>query len=430
MDITKEVHTVLSDHPIVQEKQHHGVSRVQNAHEITIDPHTGKRVMPRHSDLNLRYKPKRSGCMGCLIQCQDHYPLKARGGGAISCTLYRVQTQSTGINEPDFVLETALMAVKHGIDLVTAMRIIGWVIDLHRMGLITAKDTDSIAMEYGSKEAVVRMFKKMIYREGFGDVLADGILPVAKVIGRNSIQYANHVKGLPLYVLNSPEEIIPEKGQALAMVMSSRGDSMKANALKELDKTRNVLLSLFGEESAQKYTEAQYRKIQDLAGDRGLAPDLWEGKPEIVIYMEDIATIADCLGVCKQCGPYIGYPFEENYQAALFSAATGIETSEEQLFEFAKRIKNTERSFCVREGMTRKMDVLPPRFLDQPQEAGEHIGKVLETNEFEEAKSRYYALREWDISTGIPTRETLEKYGLSDIAQDLERRGKLPRKAV
>lgn len=54
---------------------------------------------------------------------------------------------------------------------------------------------------------------------------------------------------------------------------------------------------------------------------------------------------------------------------------------------------------------------------------------MLKSSEFEKMKSKYYALRGWDIDAGIPTRETLEQTGLGDIAQDLEKRGKLPTKA-
>ena len=42
--------------------------------------------------------------------------------------------------------------------------------------------------------------------------------------------------------------------------------------------------------------------------------------------------------------------------------------------------------------------------------------------DFERTLSQYFALRGWD-ENGIPTRETLEKYGLKDIADELDARG-------
>jgi hypothetical protein len=68
--------------------------------------------------------------------------------------------------------------------------------------------------------------------------------------------------------------------------------------------------------------------------------------------------------------------------------------------------------------------------MDHRVESGDFKGSILETVKFERMKSEYYDLRGWDITTGIPTRETLENSGLEDIAEDLKIRGKLPTKPV
>ena len=41
-------------------------------------------------------------------------------------------------------------------------------------------------------------------------------------------------------------------------------------------------------------------------------------------------------------------------------------------------------------------------------------------------KSDYYKAMAWDAESGVPTRETLEGFGLPDVASDLEKMGKLP----
>jgi hypothetical protein len=135
------------------------------------------------------------------------------------------------------------------------------------------------------------------------------------------------------------------------------------------------------------------------------------------------------LSACKGSGVFLNYPFNGKYQARLFSAGTGVETSVEKPFKFAKRVKNLERAYCVREGMTREADSLPKRFMDNPLQEGPFQGAVLESSKFEEMKSKYYALRGWDIATGIPTRETLEQTELGDVAKDLGKRGKLAEKS-
>ncbi|MDT3700161.1 MAG: aldehyde ferredoxin oxidoreductase C-terminal domain-containing protein [Thermincola sp.] len=49
--------------------------------------------------------------------------------------------------------------------------------------------------------------------------------------------------------------------------------------------------------------------------------------------------------------------------------------------------------------------------------------------QFENMKSEYYTIRGWDVKTGVPTRETLEKYGMASVAADLEKRGVVPQTA-
>ena len=107
-------------------------------------------------------------------------------------------------------------------------------------------------------------------------------------------------------------------------------------------------------------------------------------------------------------------------------AGTGVETSVDMLFKVAGKVRTLERAYCVREGMTRETDSFPKRFMDKPIASGHYMGEVLETKKFEKMKDKYYALRGWDVATGVPTRKTLEAAGLGDVAKDLEKRGKLP----
>jgi aldehyde:ferredoxin oxidoreductase len=50
---------------------------------------------------------------------------------------------------------------------------------------------------------------------------------------------------------------------------------------------------------------------------------------------------------------------------------------------------------------------------------------VLEREKFGKMLEDYYALRGWDVTTGIPTRETLEKLNLHGVVLDLQKLGKL-----
>ena len=442
LSLVDELNHVMRDDPIVKEREKHGMSFMNDAPDMCAAH--GETPRPVFScDLYSKYesKIKRYGCLGCPSQCMDLFPPEAKGGGALSCTLYLSPFYTVRNKDLEVELEAGLLSLRWGIDIVSAMVIISWLMELYEKGVITAKDTDGVPMEWGSKEAILGMFKKMTFREGFGDVLADGILPATKKIGRGSIDYAPHMKGLPLYVPFAPEELVHQRGQSLSMAMSSRGDTMRSGALavQEGFVTQGTALLYSDEKSANEFIEKTRQRAKQISGtEKAFLKEEYEGKPEIVIYTEDMVVILDCLSACKLCSSFNCGRFGEEYQAKLFSAGSGIETPVDKLFAFAKKVRNLERAYCTREGMTREMDSLPKRYMDREitytnvnfedlnNVHYEQCSSVLETSKFERMKDKYYALRGWDIATGIPTRETLEQTGLGDVAQDLEQRGKLP----
>ena len=103
-----------------------------------------------------------------------------------------------------------------------------------------------------------------------------------------------------------------------------------------------------------------------------------------------------------------------------------MELNEEGIRKTADRIWTLERAFIVREGITRKDDILVGRFIDEPVHGGPFDGLSFNRKDWDEMLDEYYDLVGWDKQTGIPTRAKLEKVGLKDVADDLEKAGKLP----
>jgi len=112
--------------------------------------------------------------------------------------------------------------------------------------------------------------------------------------------------------------------------------------------------------------------------------------------------------------------------AELVTAATGMDMDETRLLRTAERINNVERAYLVREGITRKDDIIHGRAMDEPVPSGPHKGERLDKKKFARMLDEYYEAVGWDIKTGIPKKETLESLGLDDIAKDLEEMEKSP----
>jgi len=107
----------------------------------------------------------------------------------------------------------------------------------------------------------------------------------------------------------------------------------------------------------------------------------------------------------------------------LYTAVTGIPKTFEQLMEDSWRVWLVERAIHMRDDdRTRADDTLTEYFFDRPDIEGIPIDR---TN-FEKGKDMFYELMGCDLSTGNPTRSTLRKYDLDDVAQQLEQQGILP----
>ena len=66
---------------------------------------------------------------------------------------------------------------------------------LRKRPAITAAQTDGLELRWGNAEAIVRLTEKIGRREGFGDVLADGVWAAWKRLGRIGTEFAVHIQG-------------------------------------------------------------------------------------------------------------------------------------------------------------------------------------------------------------------------------------------
>lgn len=114
-----------------------------------------------------------------------------------------------------------------------------------------------------------------------------------------------------------------------------------------------------------------------------------------------MAAIADATGICKNTYNNMEV-LNWDDTAALLEATTGWPLDGEEVRRIGERIVNLERLFLAREGITRRDDRLPKRFVAEPlaDSSGASSGAVLE---LEPMLDEYYQARGWDVATGLPT---------------------------
>jgi aldehyde:ferredoxin oxidoreductase len=166
--------------------------------------------------------------------------------------------------------------------------------------------------------------------------------------------------------------------------------------------------------------------IEKITGSRELADPLrTEGRAEIVRWHEDCYSVTDSLGLCVFTSTSLLFMTPE-IMARLYSAALGESISEDEIMRLGRKIVTLEKCFNVREGASRKDDVLPWRMMNE--KTIDSSGRAA-INSFEKMNpllDRYYEMHGWDPKTSWPTQKTLDSLGLSKVAAELATAHKLP----
>lgn len=337
-----------------------------------------------------KYVVKNKACFSCPIHCSRYFAMKnfyeTSGEGPEFETLCSLGARC-GNSNLESILYANNLANQYGIDTISTGNVIAFAMECYEKGLITDSDTGGIEFTWGNHEAIVEAVKKIAFREGFGDILADGVKRASEKIGRGAERFALHVKGL-----EPPEqEVRGLKAWGLGWAVSSRGaDHLRAFPLPETTWTPEEVKETFGTEKA---------------ADRFA----YLGKADMVKHFEEICAIADSMEMCKITLIALKALKPED-AAKIIYAVTGWEIDDRELLRVGERIVNLERLFNLREGISRRDDTLPERYLKRPMPEGPSKGNVVE---LEPMLDRYYELRGWDMRTGIPKREKLEELDLA-----------------
>jgi len=303
------------------------------------------------------------------------------------------------ISDPESVVESWLLTNRLGLDGDYVAAGLSWVFELYEKGIITKKDTDGLELDWGNSEALIKMIKKLAYREGIGNLLADGMVKAAQKIGHNSEYYLIQVKGQP-----SIEPFRIPKGWALAVSTSPvagrhlRGATMGSNRYGPKPRPGN-----FGVTNYQNQANGV----------------VWQGKTK---------ELEDNLGICNYVGTWTGANFLTITDfTELINAGMGLNLNEEELMEhFAAIGRNLEKAFTtLHTNMSREDDFPPKRFREEEVKSGPYKGFKIEENKYNKMLDEFYELWGWDKKTGMQTRTGLEKLGLKSIAEKLAKQDKL-----
>ncbi len=284
-----------------------------------------------------------------------------------------------GNNRFDSIIAADRLCDELGLDTMSTGGVIGFAMECFEKGLISDKETDGLVLRFGNYEEIIKMIRKIAYRQSFGDLLADGVRRASEHIGKGSNFFAMHSKGLEF----GGYECRGVYGQALQYSMSNRGGCHHDLG----NPARIEIRDGSGLETKNKGKLLKEAMISRVMCDIGILCTF----PRHVLGLELVAKA--------------------------LSSALGKKITEQDLREICERIVNIERAFNVREGIRAKDDRLPDRLLKEPMPDGPNKGSTVP---FEELKNDFYREFGWDPETGAPTRETLKRLGLNDVDDELK----------
>jgi len=349
---------------------------------------------------------KRATCLGCpdshyrVVEAKEPYAVDPAYGGPEyeSCASLGSLCMNDNLVA---VAKANELCNKYTIDTISTGVVIAFAMECYEKGLLTRQDTGGIDLTWGNYEAIIQLIPKIAYREGIGDLLAEGVKRAAEKIGGGSERWALHVKGqeLPMH------EPRGKKGVGLSYATSNRGAC-----------------------HLQAPHDDSFEDEDDLAPEIGLTPDiapryrLYAGpeKAKLVKIGQDLWSLYDSLVACKFTPHPAGISIET--LIGIVNSITGWGVTPMELMTAGERAFNLCRAFNAREGATRKDDTLPER-LAEPLPEGLFKGEAIPKEVLDRMLDHYYEFRGWSRETGIPTRAKLEDLGLKYVADELERLG-------
>lgn len=311
------------------------------------------------------YAPQKYGCRGCHILCKKIGTL-----GNQSLTMPEFETMShftalIGCTDTDLVVEANDRCNRYGMDTITAAS------TLACRREITGKNY--------TRASLLALLNDMALNQGEGKALNQGSLAYAESMGQPGAAMAVKALELPAY---DPRGAY---GMALGYALSTRGGCHLR---------------------AYPITHEIFRK--PVATDRFS----FSGKARIIKIAEDVNAVVDSLTACKFT--FFAASLEEYAKA--YTAATGRESSAQDLISIGERIYYNERIINSLNGFSAQEDDLPLRFFNEPGSSGNQILiPPIDRAAFLKARAKYYDVRGLD-QAGQPLEKKAKTLGLKWIS--------------
>jgi len=279
-----------------------------------------------------------------------------------------------GIFDPEANIHLSALADQLGHSGINGPNTAGFAVELHQRGIL--KDEDfGFTPKWGDVETFDKIMRMMAYREGIGDVLAEGTYRAAHLIAK--------MKGM------QPEELLKYAVHVKGIEIGAHGTRSDADYTHDISYAASV--------QGGDHTSVAVDGYSDMSG----------------------AVFTDSAVFCNFT--YYGVPQSLVFDFA--KAITGFDiTLHNWRSETGPRIVTMQKALLLLGGPDLKWkpikdDDNPPRFYE-PLPSGPYKGKTTDREVVDTKLQAYFETLGWD-ERGIPTKETLKKLDLADLEKSM-----------
>ena len=345
----------------------------------------------------LQTKVKDTGCYNCYLRCASIHnvpegPFKGEG---YENPEYETMW-SFGANCLNFDVPAILMANKIcddlGVDTISAGVSVAFLMECYEKGLISKDDLNGVELKWGDAIAMCEVAKQICLRSSrLGNIIADGgVRHAAEVIGQGSEKFAMHAKGLELAAYDPRGA----KAHGVGYATSPIGGSHQIGY---------GTAEIFGmPEKVDRFTPY--------------------GKGDTTIWSNRLIMCGDTAVSCGFATGFTPENLREDtyiYWLDLIAGPNENMKEKQQLLDAFDRIFNLETAINLRLGLGDEDNDLPDRLKSTTLPDGLSKGQVWERDIL---IPEYYEARGW-TKEGVPSRATLSRLGIEEVADDLEERG-------
>jgi aldehyde:ferredoxin oxidoreductase len=389
--------------------------------------HYGKSVCENYAEISCRNVNEKvfdrnMACFACPVHCAHWTSIKEGPWKGETGEGFELNVQENfvymDINSSVWLMpKFNFVCNQLGLGMDEASLPIAYAMWLFEKGILTTADTGGIDIQWGDGETVLKLLRMIAYREGFGEVLGQGTRKMGRIIGRGAEYWAKNIKGAEIIA-----DVRYTYANALGEAVSPRG----ACHLKGLSMVLAYAQSLKVKDYSDQAYLAEAAKLY--GSPYPIDPRDHHWVPYATRYMVRLMSTLDNVGICGFNSHYImTHSIMLEDLPTLLEAATGMPFSLEKVIDCADRDRITQRSYNHRLGLTRRDDIPADYAFEHPLKLSlggdKTMPLALKRDIFDEVLSAFYAVSGYDSQTGIPTRETLARLGISGLAGDLEKKG-------